>query len=625
MPPTGNGGNGNSRSHWIVDGQSSWESGVNSGQVPQIASESLPHGLKRTALAWLGNGTVRGGAITPRKGFLPLVQGITWPGIFQGGYMYTPDGGDPYIMMGVGGETYQVRVDTDNSVHKVSAGPASRSPTIPQWYFVQGEQFLIIQDGTQQPGVWDGSTLKLITAFVSTPPGAPTLPIGTSMDYFMGRVWVAGNGAPNFGNREYMAGDIVRGPSGTPAYNLRDSILFQTENTYLATGGAFVVPTNAGAIRAIAHTAELDTSFGQGRLYIFTRNSIYSLSVPVTRLNWAGAINNNQPLQTVTQIKFGAVGDRSVVAVNGDLFYQTLEPGIRSLTLATRYFQQWGNVGIDRNENRVLQLNDRSLLRFSTGIEFNNRLLQSCLPFQTHVGVAHRGYIPLDFDIISTLDEKLPPAWEGMDEGLQFLQLLEGDFGGRQRAFAIVLSEVSDQIEVWELTSTEIRDNGDSRITMWFETPAYTWGDQFQLKKLVGAEMWLTNIFGTVDLTFEYRQDSSPCWVMWKQFRICAARNCVENTDIACTLYPAQNACEQNRASISLPVPPDQCDPNNIRPTNIGYQFQLRVTIKGTATVNGLLVYSEPRDKEPYSGIACGSGVRLLNVDSNIETGLTHG
>lgn len=616
-------GNGNSRSHWLTDGQSDWSSGVNSGQIPTISSESLPHGLKRTALAWLGNGTVRGGAITPRNGYLPLVQGINWPGIFQGGYMYEPDGSDPYIMLGIGGETYQVRVDTDNSVHKVSAGATSRSTSIAQWYFKQGEQFLVFQDGSQTPNVWDGSTLKQITAFISTPPGATTLPTGTSMDYQMGRFWVAGNGSPNFGNREYIGGDIVRGPSGTPAYHLRDSILFQTENAYLAGGGAFVVPTNAGAIRAISHTAELDTSLGQGRLYVFTRNSIYALNVPVSRLAWSAAINNNQPLQTVTQIKFGAVGDRSVVAINGDLFYQTLEPGIRSLTLATRYFQQWGNVGIDRNEDRVLKLNDRSLLRFSSGIEFNNRLLQSCLPFQTHVGVAHRGIIPLDFDIISTLDEKLPPAWEGMDEGLQFLQLLEGDFGGRQRAFAVVLSEVSNQIEVWELTSTEIRDNGDSRITMWFETPAYTWGDQFQLKKLVGAEMWLDNIFGEVDATIEWRVDQNPCWYPWHQFRICAARNCVENPDITCTLYPSQNACEQNRASISLPVPPDRCDVNNNRPTNIGYQFQLRVTLKGTATVRGLLVYSEPRMKEPYEGIACGSGVTALNVGSNIEMGLS--
>jgi hypothetical protein len=615
-------GKENGSSHWLVDGQSSFESGVNSGQVPTIASESLPHGLKRSALAWLGNGTVRGGAITPRKGFLPLVQGINWSGLFQGAYMYEPDGGDPYIMMGVGGQTYQVRVDTDNSVHLVSAGATVRSAALPQWWMKQGERFLLFQDGVQAINVWDGNILQQITAMPNTL-GAPTLPIGTAMDYQMGRMWVAGNGSATFGNREYMGGDIVRGPSGSVTYQLRDSILFQTENTYLATGGKFVVPTNAGAIRALAHTAELDTSLGQGRLYIGTRNSIYALNVPVTRTNWGLATINNLPLQTVAAIRFGPVGDRSVVPVNSDLFYQTLEPGIRSFTLATRYFQQWGNVGIDRNEGRVLDLNDRSLLRFSSGIEFDNRLLQTCLPFQTAVGVAHRGFIPLDFDIISTLDEKLPPAWEGMCEGLQFLQLLEGDFGGRQRAFAIVLGEVSGQIEVWEITSTEIRDNGpaDNRITMWFETPAYTWGDQFKLKKLVSAEIWTDQLFGTSDWEVQYRVDASPCWLPWHQFRICAARNCIENAEIECALYPSQNACEQNRAALSLPVPPIQCDPNNKRPSNIGYQFQFRITIKGTATIRGLLFYAENVEKAPYSSLACPAANGTLNLFPNVSQG----
>lgn len=591
-------GNGNgSQPVWLVDGQTSFESGVNSGQNPTISSESFPHGLKRTALAWLGNGTVRGGSISPRTGFAPRVQGINWSGLFQGAYMYQPDGADPQIIMGVGGHTFQVRVDTDNSVADITTPATVRSLSQPQWWMAQGEQFLVIQDNFDEPCVWDGSNLKRISAFID-PLGVPTLPRGTAMDYFMGRFWVC------TGGREFMGGDIVRGPSGTPAYGLRDSILFQSENTYLAGGGAFVVPSNAGIIRAIAHTAELDTALGQGRLYVSTRNTIYAMNVPVDRTTWGAATINKLPFQTVAQIKFGAVGDRSVVAVNGDLFYQTLEPGIRSLTLAQRFFSQWGNVGISRNENRVLQLNNRALLRYSSGIEFNNRLLQTCLPFQTAVGVAHRGIIPLDFDIISTLDEKLPPAWEGMIEGLQFLQLLEGDFGGVQRAFAVVLSESSGQIEVWELTSTELRDNGDNRITYWFETPAYTWGDQFKLKKLASGEMWMDQIFGEVDVTIQYRVDQSPCWIDWHKWRICAARDCREDPEVPCG-YPSQPFCAQNRSGMTLPVPPVQCDLNNIRPSNIGYQFQCRVTIKGTGTVRGFLVYAEPVEKRPYEKVVC--------------------
>lgn len=229
----------------------------------------------------------------------------------------------------------------------------------------------------------------------------------------------------------------------------------------------------------------------------------------------------------------------------------------------------------------------------------------STLPYQTPVGVAHRGIIPLDFQIISNFSKKLPPAWEGMLEGLQFLQLLVGDFGGLQRAFAVVLGEVSNQIEIWELTSQTFRDNGDNRILWRAEFPSYAWNDEFQLKKLVGAEIWLDNINGTVDFDWEYRPDSSACWYPWHKFRICSARDCRESDVIPCPDYPIQPFCGSNRFPISLPVPPAECDGNNNRPSSIGYNFQPRCTIKGQCTIRGLLVYAEKQLLNKYRNLVC--------------------
>jgi hypothetical protein len=589
--------NGNGRKFWLADGQWSFEGGTDSGRVPTIASQTYPEGLKRTQLAWMGNCTARSGTLTHRSSFQPVVQNAPWSGLFQGAYMYEPDGGNPYIVMGVGGKTWQARVDTDNSVHDLNTGvPATVMPANqPYWWMKQGEQFLVIQDSVSPPRVWDGVTLK-------TGPGAISLPIGTAMDYFMGRMWVC------TGTREYVGGDIVRGPSGTPGppYGLRDSILRMTENAYLAGGGAFVVPANDGIIRAIFHTAELDTSLGQGRLYIGTRKTIYNLNVPVFRVDWNAVDNTKIPQQVVAQIRFGPVGDRSVVPVNGDVFYQSLEPGIRSLTLATRYFQQWGNVGISRNENRVLAFNDRSLLRFSSGIEFDNRLLQTCLPFQTPVGVAHRGIIPLDFDLISSIGEKYPPAWEGMWEGLQVLQLLEGDFGGLQRAFAVVLSQASNQIEIWEIRPDLLRDNSaaqDARIDWYFETPSFTCGDLLSFLKLVAGELWLDNIVGKIHVKVEYRPDQSPCWYLWDEFDECNARDCRE-ANIPCA-YPIQPLCPANRSPRGLPEPPVKCEPSNNRPSVYGFQFQVRVTIKGTCDIKGVFIYCQSVDREPYKELTC--------------------
>lgn len=580
MPPTGANGNGTGR---LTDGQLGFASGVDSSKLPTISSESFPDGLGRGFLAWANNCTMRDGAIEPRIGLNPIVQGIDWPGLYQGGYMYEPDGGDPYIMLDIGGKTYQVRVDTDNSVHNVTLG-AGNPPDQPQHWLKQGEKFLVIQDSVSTPLVWDGVSIKQIGTYGGTP---PYLPIGTAMDYYMGRMWVAVG-------RSYYGSDIVRGPSGTAPYQFRDSILHTTENAVMNGGGGFIVPTNAGIIRAIFHNAELDTALGQGRLYVGTRKSIYACNVPVNRDDWSAVTQGKIPLQTVAQINFGPVGDRSIVTVNGDVFYETLEPGIRSLTLALRYFQQWGNTPISNNENRVLKFNDRSLLRFSTGIQFDNRALMSALPYQTPVGVAHKAILPLDFNLISTLQEKAPPAWEGLYEGLNVLQLLEGDFGGLQRAFAVVYSDLSKKIEIWELKGTE--DNNGSRIQWQFETPAYTWNNLFSLKELESAELWYDELSGTADIFVEYRPDSG-CWTPWAAWRVCTAK------DDTTTPYPTQNFCPSYGMQ-SLPKPPNRCQSSvTPAPSNFGHQFQLRVSIRGKMRVRGILVHALPKEKRPFENL----------------------
>jgi len=137
--------------------------------------------------------------------------------------------------------------------------------------------------------------------------------------------------------------------------------------------------------------------------------------------------------------------------------------------------------------------------------------------------------MPLDFDLISTLQTKLPPAWEGIQEGLLVLQMFEGDFGGLQRGFAVVYNPTLGDIEVWEFNKSTKTDNGDSRVTWQIETPAYTWNKEFEMKQLDGGEIWLDSLSGTVDIQVWYRPDADPCWNPWYQKQICAARTTCED------------------------------------------------------------------------------------------------
>lgn len=424
------------------------------------------------------------------------------------------------------------------------------------------------------------------------------LPAAGPMVYYQGRIWYA-----YF--RSYTAGDITGGPSGTAAYQLRDSILKVTENPLAIGGDGFAVPTQAGNIRALQYVANNDSVLGEGTLFIFTRQQVYALDVPITRTDWIAATSNSPPHQRVVQRNNGGVSDRSIVAVNGDLFYQSLEPGIRSLFTALRSFNQWGNTPISNNIDRALAFNDRSLMRFSSGAEFDSRLYQAILQEQRPQGVVSRGIAVMDFEPIATLGSKTPPNWEGIYEGLDILQLFNGDFGGRERLFAVVVSKEDQGIELWELTNDLRFDNVDTRVNWYVEFPAYTWGREFDLKKLDGGELWIDKLFGTVDGKIYYRVDANPCWQLWTTFKFCTARSSCETVDSP-ICYPLEVYRESGKIPIQFPVPPlAPCNDIERRPMNHGFQFQVRIELSGWCRIRGLLVYATPELKLPFGSMTC--------------------
>jgi hypothetical protein len=563
-------------------------------------------------LSWLVNGTVRGGGITQRTGWNPLVQGAAWPmATFQGAFMFQRDFGDPYIVLAIGGELWRVRVDTDNSVDNLSVlfGGLTMPPTEPQAYFAQGaDLFLVWQSGdlvTNPIFFWDdGSTLigmRRSNGFVAVNDPTNEIPAAGPMDFAQQRLWYA------IGTM-YGAGDIIQSKvTGTAPFNYRDSILHVTENPAAKAGDNFRLPTSSGNIRALKHTSNFDTALGESQMFVFTRKAIYANAAPITRNDWTAATLDLMPLQKVVLTSGGTFAERSVVACNGDLFFNAPPLGdIRSLTVALRYFNQWGQVPISRQENRILQFNDRSLLRFCSGTLFDNRVLQATRPVQTPVGVACQSVLPLDFDLISTIEEKQPPSWEGNWQGLKILQLLSGDFGGRDRAFAVVWSDVHQAIEIYELTN-DSRLDGTNRIESQVEFPAYTFGNQNQLTEIETLELEVSKILGTVEFRAEYRPDHFPCWLPWRSWKICTAADCTQLIDDPCadTGYPISVFCESFRSTMTLPKPSPVCIAASGRPSTIAFQHQVRITFKGYCQINSIRMYALPRQRATFSGLVC--------------------
>ncbi len=598
----------------VTDSQQSFSGGVNSNAVSTIVSPSNPdpNGLQRDELAWMVNCGCRDGGITQRSGWNLLMTVADGSAIYQGGAMYEPDFADPYLMLSIGGKILAVTLSGTLGVSNLSAAfGLSNPPTVPQAYFAQGEQFMVIQAGDYGsvpvptlPLFWDGVKLTrsigIHTPVAPGTPGVSQLPAATAMVYYQGRMWYAQG-------RTYAAGDIVKGASGTLPYRFNDAILNVTENPLAVGGDNFSVPASAGNVRALAFTANIDTTLGQGPLYIFTRKKIFSLVVPISRADWIKADANNPPTQTVAQNTNGGVNDRSVVAVNGDLFYQSLEPAIRSLISAIRYYQQWANTPISSNVDRLIQFNNRALLRYSSGVAFENRMIQTALPRATAQGVVHDALAVLDFQPVSSFKKPALPVWEGSWEGLEVMQMFTGDFGGLERMFAVVRSnapKTMGQIQIWEFTNAEQFDlnaNGQARVTWQVEFPSYTCGQTDLQKQLETSAFWFDRVYGIVDINVEFRPDSDSCWHFWHQFRMCQAKN---NADFGQVTYPVLQFCEGNEVPVRLPKPPATvCSNGNNRPIIFGYQFQVRLTIKGFCRLRRQRMFCLPRDEAPFYGM----------------------
>lgn len=386
-----------------TDGSVTFEGGVDSGVMP---SE-----VDKNQVAFAVNASFRQSFVSPRPGFIQkdyetclsitadntLVtadqtnvtadgyseecyssSGLT--GVFQCALPYIGDNGSTFILMLISGKVWLYDC-LQNSVQNLSATPDLENPSnILDGWMVQAENFVVIQDGHSTPLIFNGSNLRRATI--------DEIKCGRVMAYVNGRIWYAlANGF------SFRATDIVYG-DGT-----RASVLKETENTFLNEGGDFAVPSDSGGITAMAVPGNPDTSLGQGPLLIFTPRYVFSINAPVDRDVWK---NLNYPIQAISLLTSGALGARSAITVNGDVFYRAVD-GVRSFIIARRSFNDWGNTPISNEVLNIIDNDQADLLWASSAVVFDNRLLMTSQPRYNAEGVVHKSLVVLDFDLITSL------------------------------------------------------------------------------------------------------------------------------------------------------------------------------------------------------------------------------
>ncbi len=431
--------------------------------------------------------------------------------------------------------------------------------------YIGSSQFTIVSVAPTIPGpnqlVVINLTDTAITTIISLPiMSVPELPAGRMACYGLGQNWIA-----LVDGLSFICSDQSRGPSGTPANSYRDAVLKTTDLTFR--GGNFAIPGAGNVITSMTFTANLDVALGQGNLEIGTAQFMGSVQAPFDFLN----PNSESPLLTYSLLGTGPLGQDSTIRVNSDIYFRSTI-GLGSLVLARRDFQSPGNTPISQEMNRVLDLDDQTLLTYGSSIVFNNRFLTTTSPQASSQGVIHPGLVALNLDPVSGMGGKRPPVYDGLWQGINVLKLVQGLFNGTNRAFSFSFNVQLSKIELYELLPQNAGyfDNlgaGPTPIVWNFETASLFREDiknRNVLASLRGCQFDVDEVLGTVRFEWYYRSDQS-CWQPWHAFSICNSGTQKINFQRLSLGEPSSSAC----------------DPVSRAPSRDGYTFQFKCVITG--------------------------------------------
>lgn len=558
-----------------------------------VQSQGMNDGISRFRLppaqaALLINATTRGDFVRQRPGWDRIMTLLpVGLGYFQHFSWFKNDAGRVFLVIVAGGRFF--RIDpVELSVLEITI-PGDPNPfTLTRGWSVQAEQFWIYNDGQTLPFIWDGGNARRSKKGELLP--------GTVLAYVQGRIWYS---LPD--GRTFRAGDLVGSDSGTAAYNYRDSVLKETENTFLNEGGNFSVPSEAGEIVAMRAPTILDTSQGQGPLLVVCENDAFSVNTPVDRTIWKDV---NYPIQTVSLMGRGGYAQGSCINVAGDIWFRSRvngdADGISSFVVARRMFQDLGNVPQSYEVSNAIGLDQQNLLVYGSAGVYDNRLLMTFSPGFSNQGAYHRGLVALDLSPKNSIQSKAPPSYDGLWTGLNLFAVCPTSLG----LYAVVLAG-NGNFDLWKLSKNKYTDN-NGPIT-WSHIPRALFQDvqlngtpNRQLKRLEIAEYEYDELRGNVSFKTSWAPDSYPCLTEWAQWS-----ECQEMCETLPSCPPNLNFQPGYQPSKKLPTPPDECADGANRPLRNFYSLQFRTDITGPARLISCRVGASVQQDPKYECNTC--------------------
>ncbi len=340
--------------------------------------------------------------------------------------------------------------------------------------------------------------------------------------------------------------------------------------------------------------ANIDRSNGQGAMLVFAQRGITSFNLPPNRNLWKdlqGPVQINMPL------RYSAMSQAGTVDVNGDVFY-IAKDGLRSFAYAIRQFQAWFNRSQSRELNRIIRQGTERLLRYSSAILFDNRLIFTLLPLPSSTGIRHQCMGVLDFDLTSSLRGDAPSAYDGIWTGFQPTLLWTGEFDDEERAFAWAKNSAGYN-ELWEISKAKDFDNGGVRILSSFETKSMSFGNMTELTESLACELWIAEIKGTVNFDLKFKPDQYPCWLDWGEREVCNKREDCTVDPLVCKTLKVYKPGYRTR--IGFGTPRDANEAIDGKAARVSYETQYRLEWEGKAEIRKMLMKNIESDELEFA------------------------
>ena len=566
-------------------------------------ADTHPSYLPPSMVAESVNRTFRGGINRTRPSIrnIPIVVGEGQDeiivndiqnGSFQGSFPYratnlnTNDG----ILLSVSGVIYFLKVVNNIAyAYKIIEG---NDPGMMHTFFVQAEDRVYIQNGYQNAIAWDGD---LSVPAYRLNPYLKKMPIGTIMEYAFGRVFVTDR------LNQIYASDIIYGNGFTDTKNTENF----TEIGYWAEGGAFSTPSMMGNITGMKVMPQIGTNLrAQGALVILTANGAFAMDVSIPRAQWA-----TTNMQTISLLGRGCVSPYTALA-NSELWFRSHDGWAFYSNSQSEFARYFSLRKLSREVNRWVSNDTPWLKQFASTMFFDNYLISTVAP-ETYraAGVEglnryHRGMVVLDLDQSSSPspDAQLSFRWNGIWTGFRPTQLLSALITGQKRGFGFSFDN-DNKNRLYEFTNSTGSDfgaNGTRQIESFFTSGRYDFAqsgasNKFLRKRITGGEMWLSEIKGEVTSKAEFRPDSYPCWSELKVPTTYGCNPCSPVLKTPCN--PRRGGDSYKRYKFNSPDP-SECNYISDIPVIEGSEFQLKINLTGTATVDRVRIMANIKNLE---------------------------